>query len=538
MSPGAGPPDELRDLFDSYCDGRIDDEAFRRLEARLLANPSARREFVEFYRLHTELTFAVRARNAASAFFARARGGPLLSEQRGGPNWLAFPPASRTIRRVARAVAAGVAIAAVAYGAGRSGWRSTMASRTSGNVAWLVNAQDCVWSDGDANPGGDLGPGRMLRLRRGLAEFEFGRGARVLIQGPAELELLSGNEARLRSGAITAHVPAGARGFTVHTPGGKVIDLGTEFGLAVDGTGSSALRVFDGEVEAIPGDGGPGASAVKLFQNQAARLDGRAVELAVGPVAGRFIRSIVPRQPVIPRVTSFPFERPIEGTLLDAEKRGIGLTHRLPGTGADWPEADPNFHLDTLQGALQLSTTSSDVNTQFQLGSGEFPGLRLADLGCSGDEDFAIAATLPNIPGLDYVGQFGLYVGAGSDQVLRGGLIRHEAPDHYRLFLVNNHGGRDSDLEEVGLTNIGDDLRLILKRVAGAFSLVVENQTRHSSSTLAIAHPSYLDGHRDLYVGIFGASPKTQPRTLTFRHVEVTVWGVKDGPVPARAPDR
>ena len=71
---------------------------------------------------------------------------------------------------------------------------------------------------------------------------------------------------------------------------------------------------------------------------------------------------------------------------------------------------------------------------------------------------------------------------------------------------------------EVGLLRTGDDLRLTLRRVAGKYSLVVEDQTTHSSSTLAIAHPSFLDGARDLHVGLFkprdvsGARGSRRPR--------------------------
>ena len=39
----------------------------------------------------------------------------------------------------------------------------------------------------------------------------------------------------------------------------------------------------------------------------------------------------------------------------------------------------------------------------------------------------------------------------------------------------------------------GDDLRLTLRRLGGRYSLVVDNLTRNSSSTLEIAHPAFLD---------------------------------------------
>src|SRR4029077_9408258 len=106
------------------------------------------------------------------------------------------------------------------------------------------------------------------------------------------------------------------------------------------------------------------------------------------------------------------------------------------------------------------TTTRSDLNTQDHMTTGEYIGFPLADLGFTAKEDFEISATIPNIPGLKVVGQFGLYAGARSDTNIRGGLIRRPDPDSYRLFLVNNSKGIDNDIYEIGLMTTGDDLRL------------------------------------------------------------------------------
>ena len=71
----------------------------------------------------------------------------------------------------------------------------------------------------------------------------------------------------------------------------------------------------------------------------------------------------------------------------------------------------------------------------------------------------------------------------------------------------------------------GDDLRLTLRRLGGRYSLVVDNLTRNSSSTLEIAHPAFLDHENDLHVGLFGANTQSDLRkTLTIRELKVTVW--------------
>src|SRR5581483_6426258 len=110
------------------------------------------------------------------------------------------------------------------------------------------------------------------------------------------------------------------------------------------------------------------------------------------------------------------------GGIRDAAGLPSGLTHRLPRTGARLPERDPNLRLDTARGRLELTTTKSDINTQYKLDQGEYLGVRLSDLGFTGKEDFAIAVTIPDIPALEFVGQFGLYTGSSSKKNIRGGV--------------------------------------------------------------------------------------------------------------------
>ena len=140
-------------------------------------------------------------------------------------------------------------------------------------------------------------------------------------------------------------------------------------------------------------------------------------------------------------------------------------------------------------------------------------------------EDFTISVEIPDIPGLEVVGQFGLYAGVSSTRAIRGGVLSQPRPGSYSLFLVNNDQGIDKDIHEVGLTNTGDHLRFTLQKDHGRFSLLVENLTRQSSSRLAIAHPSMLDGERDLCVGIFGANTQSDVRkVLKIKELSVTVF--------------
>jgi hypothetical protein len=226
-----------------------------------------------------------------------------------------------------------------------------------------------------------------------------------------------------------------------------------------------------------------------------------------------------------PRTLSLEFSEPVVGTILDAEGRGTGLTARLPGTGAALPRLDPNLRLRPDRRVLELTTTRSDLNTKEGMPTGEYLGVRLRDLGFTGSEDFEVRAKIPSIPSLKVVGQFGLYAGSGNDRNIRGGLISAPEPDTYRLFLVNNSGGVDSDYYEVGLMMSGDDPELALRRIGGRYKLVVDDPKRGRSSTLEIVHPAFLDNVGDLHVGLFGANTQSNvPKTLTVRELSVTVW--------------
>ena len=506
-------------LIEDYLTGQIDEARLRDLEARLRDDPEARREFVRYARLHTDLHFELRARDASErileAIDREAASPPATTES--------TPPQRSFLRRALPwgAVAAGLLVAVAL------GWWALHPRSESVEVAWLVNAQNCTWGGGEAPT--DLRPGKVLVIERGLAEFRFQCGARVIVEGPTQLELVSGTTARLYRGRLTARA-AGASGFEVLSPQGKVVDLGTEFGVAVSEQGETSVRVFEGRVEVTPAGSAPTA-AVNLTRDQAARIaDGK---VTVRPVEaddfGRFVRSLAPAPVLIPRSVEVRFDRPALTGLRDATGMPTGLTHRLPGTGAELPEDDQNLLLVPEKGHLELTTTDSDLNTQHKLGRGEYLGLRLAQLGFTGPEDFEVSAAFPAIPALDGIGQLGLFVGSRSDRNIRGGvLIRGNKVGQYTQFLVNNADGTDTGRRDVGVLVDGTDLRLTLRRVSGKFSLTIEKST-DGFATVLTPHRSteFLDAETDLYVGVFGANGQGKLQgTLVVKELKATVWTI------------
>ncbi len=121
---------------------------------------------------------------------------------------------------------------------------------TTTSVAVLTRGVNLEWESNAVTPGTPLAPG-WLKLKSGIAQIEFYQGARVSIEGPAQLQIVSSGEATCTSGKLSAHVPPQAKGFRINTPKGVIVDLGTEFGLDVSDA-NAEVHVFKGEIELHP----------------------------------------------------------------------------------------------------------------------------------------------------------------------------------------------------------------------------------------------------------------------------------------------
>lgn len=132
--------------------------------------------------------------------------------------------------------------------------RAKTSEATSSGIALLTRLVDVEWASNQSplEIGDALEPGQ-LAIDSGYAQIEFFCGATVVLEGPAVLDLKTSTLARVLNGRLRAQVPPAARGFSLEVNDMKVVDLGTEFGLAVTPEGSD-VQVFDGEVELHHGD--------------------------------------------------------------------------------------------------------------------------------------------------------------------------------------------------------------------------------------------------------------------------------------------
>jgi anti-sigma factor RsiW len=64
-------PGRFQELLDDYLDGRLDEAGVRELEALLRADAAARRHFVRYAGLHTDLHLEMRGRRAGARALGR-----------------------------------------------------------------------------------------------------------------------------------------------------------------------------------------------------------------------------------------------------------------------------------------------------------------------------------------------------------------------------------------------------------------------------------------------------------------------------------
>ena len=134
-------------------------------------------------------------------------------------------------------------------------------------------------------------------LKSGAAEVALENGVRLVLSGPCEVQLVNEMRGRIFRGSLIAKVPSAAHGYTLTTPSSKVIDLGTEFGVAVDQSGKSEVHVFKGEVISRwnGSDRGQGKS-LRLHQNDGARYGlAKSETTLITADETRFVRDLAPR---------------------------------------------------------------------------------------------------------------------------------------------------------------------------------------------------------------------------------------------------
>ena len=166
-------------------------------------------------------------------------------------------------------------------------------------AARLTKTQNAQWKSERALAlGAYLREGQCVELKAGLAEITFKDGAVVVLEGPATLGITSKTETHLARGVLVAHVPSQAIGFAVTAATTKIIDLGTEFGVAVDAEGQVDVHVFEGMVSVehnqVAGDQDVQPTRRIVMANEAVRVGPGSGTFQAAPknIARQFVRTV------------------------------------------------------------------------------------------------------------------------------------------------------------------------------------------------------------------------------------------------------
>ncbi len=256
------PSSEFDDAVAAVCHGGPSEEQVSALNELLRKNAAALDEYIRRLELHSYLAsernlFTLANPQQTSLFIgaeSTIRQGTGVSDK--WKNW-------------AMAIAACLVLLSIGLWGARQFRPTERALTTSKAVAMLNRTADAQWNHGHEIPrlGAPLEPGRLF-LEAGLAEVIFYSGARVVIEGPAEIQLISQGSAFCRRGRLVAEVPDQAHGFRVETPQAVVTDLGTSFGLDVKDQ-ETEVHVFKGTVMV---GGGPQAGSQTLREGSGAAI--------------------------------------------------------------------------------------------------------------------------------------------------------------------------------------------------------------------------------------------------------------------------
>ncbi len=220
-------PKRLEALVHLLLDGDLTSESSAELDAILLKSADARRSYRHSIAVHSALE-----RHGKDSVSVPAFTTPTSS-----------PVPRRSLRKnLGLAIAASVALAASIF----------FSKRSPSHFATLSGSTLAVWEDFEPADGGIFETGKSVSLLSGFAEIGFRNGVNVIVEGPSRFEITSADTISVSHGRASVKVPENVSGFHLDTPGGRITDLGTEFGVAV-GSGSEGpvvmTEVYEGEIE-------------------------------------------------------------------------------------------------------------------------------------------------------------------------------------------------------------------------------------------------------------------------------------------------
>lgn len=257
---------EFLRLLSALCDSQLTDAEQARLEDLLQADAHCRRLYLEYVDLHARLLIhpgllagqipsVGEGEESATANRTLRDDSSAAGRRYSGRGRRRFQQAIKYGMVAAGTLAASLLVQALLLPTRTpEGGRTLVLSdgRPPEYVATLTQAAGCVWENliDPRRVGSRLSWGE-LRLRQGVARIRFDGGADLMVEGPAVVRLDSSTAATVLRGKVVFRADKMSAPFDLHTPSSTLVDLGTEFAVAVGPEGEE-IHVFDGEVQRTP----------------------------------------------------------------------------------------------------------------------------------------------------------------------------------------------------------------------------------------------------------------------------------------------
>ncbi len=330
---------EVKSLIAALCNETLDGAQFERLETILREDEAARAMYRRYMNLHVALDLYSRAERGTTGTPA-SRTKP-AGRSRLGRFWrhatgtLTKPTNQGLVVATVMLVGCLVLMALVAAPSFRE-WNArndAVQPPSAGAVAQLTQMVAARWADGTKPKavGDSIVAKEPLRLAEGLVEIKFAQGATVILEGPATFIPLQQNASKLDHGRLIAQVPEKAVGFSVETPSATITDLGTEFGLSVQGDGAAEVCVTQGTVmvEAAPGAPQKKPTVCVLVGGQTAQVAAGKISQVTPEQATHTQRDFVRLRRLIPRASAFDNKQAVTLSFRQGidDYQGVADTH-------------------------------------------------------------------------------------------------------------------------------------------------------------------------------------------------------------------
>jgi len=214
----------LEQLIQGLEDGSLDSEQHQELMRLMRTDPDVRKEYLDYM-------------NFISLLYSEAEA---VAELEGKGNCVGEVSPQKQLLRSGL-----IAAAVIALGV----WIAAFVIPEPPISAGVVGGPGAVWSfvsGGIDQETQRFIPGTSVALKTGTLDLRFSSGSQVVLEGPAELEVMGASELKVSSGRLWTR--AESENFVVETRNLRVTDLGTEFGIMASENRDDEVHVGSGMV--------------------------------------------------------------------------------------------------------------------------------------------------------------------------------------------------------------------------------------------------------------------------------------------------